>query len=144
MLLLSACQPAAEAPAEPVKISESDAEIIANRNEVEFTSMNAARIKAAYAADVVAFDPGVPGLMMDRDTFDKAQDEFAAQKLDTFQRKDRKIQILDADTFIVSGTAELASTIVPGNAATFRYTDVYEKQADDKWKIVNEHISLTK
>lgn len=141
---LSGCQQAAEAPAAPVAISESDAEIIANRNEVELASTNAARVKAIYASDIVAFDPGVPALMTDRAAFDKAQDDFVAMKFDSFGRKERKVQVLDADTFIVSGTSDMASTTVPGNKGTFRYSEVYQKQPDGKWLIVNEHVSLAK
>lgn len=141
---LSGCQQAAEVPAAPVAISESDAEIIANRNEVELASTNAARVKAIYARDIVAFDPGVPALMTDRAAFDKAQDDFVAMKFDSFGRKERKVQVLDADTFIVSGTSDMASTTVPGNKGTFRYSEVYQKQPDGKWLIVNEHVSLAK
>lgn len=143
-LLLAGCQQKAEAPPPPAKLSDGDATIIANRNEVEFASTDAARIKAVYAPDIVAFDPGVEGLITDRAAFDKAQDEFAAMKFDSFERKDRKVQVLDADTFIVSGTSAIGSTVKPSNNGVFRYTEVYQKQPDGKWQIVNEHISMTK
>ncbi|MCB2014057.1 MAG: DUF4440 domain-containing protein [Sphingobium sp.] len=144
-LLLAGCQQKAEeAPPPPAALSEGDATIMVNRNEVELASMDAGRIKALYAPDVVAFDPGVDGLITERAAFDKAQDEFAAMKFDGFQRKDRKVQVLDADTFIVSGTSAIGSTAKPSNNSIVRYTDVYQKQPDGKWLIVNEHISMVK
>ncbi|MGD9812137.1 MAG: DUF4440 domain-containing protein [Sphingobium sp.] len=144
MCVLAGCQQAQDVPPAPAALSQSDAEIIANRVEVEMASADAARIKAIYAPDVVAFDPGVPGLIVDRATFDKAQDAFAALKFDSFERKDRKVQVLSADIFIVSGTTEVGSTTIAGNKGTYRYTDVYKKEPDGKWLIVNEHTSLTK
>lgn len=141
LVSLTGCQKAEVAVPAPQKLSESDAQMMVNRNEVEFRSADAARIKAAYTPDVVAFDPGVPELMTDRAAFDKAQDAFAAQKYDGLTNKERKIQVVDADTIIVSGTAELSSSTVPANYALMRYTQVYGKQGDGKWLIVNEHLS---
>ena len=143
LVMLAGCQQEKPAPV-PQKISESDAEIIANRNEVEFASTDAARIEAVYAPDVVAFDAVSMPLITDRTRFDALQKEFAAQKFDSISDRERKIQVLDPDTFIVSGTSDLASTTVPGNRATMRYTQVYEKQQDGNWRIVNEHISTVK
>ena len=51
-------------------------------------------------------------------------------------------QRLDADHFIASGTATLTSTDGPTKSATMRFTDVYERQADGRWLIVNEHVSM--
>ena len=54
----------------------------------------------------------------------------------------RKIQLLDADHFIVSGTADMTSKDGPMKSAAMRFTDVYERQTDGKWLILNEHVSM--
>jgi ketosteroid isomerase-like protein len=63
-------------------------------------------------------------------------------KFDHIDVPDRKIQTLDADHFIVSGTGAMTSTSGPVKSAAMRFTDAYERQADGKWLIVNEHVSM--
>ena len=81
-------------------------------------------------------------LVTDRPTWDKNQDGFAAAKLDKAVRKQREIQILGADTFIMSGLWALTSSAVPANAMTVRCTDVFHRDPAGKWPIVNEHCSV--
>lgn len=140
--LLAGCNKA-EAPASPAAaaITEAEAGQIADATVSAWGSMDAAKVKALYAPDVVAFDFAVPGLSADRADFDKRQDAFVALKMDKYVQKERKIQIFDADTFILSGTWDGSSTAVPANDGPVRCTDVFRRQADGKWLIVNEHCS---
>jgi len=64
-------------------------------------------------------------------------------KPSNFRVPNRRVTVLDADTFIVSGTGS-ADTDAKGapNPITFRFSDVFEKQADGKWLIVHEHIDV--
>jgi ketosteroid isomerase-like protein len=56
----------------------------------------------------------------------------------------RRVQILDADTFVSTeiATVEMKPGVKPAGG-TASVTDVYHKQANGSWLIVNEHVSLT-
>ncbi|MGH6785783.1 MAG: DUF4440 domain-containing protein, partial [Novosphingobium sp.] len=99
-------------------------------------------IEAPYSKEVVAFDPMEAPLSTTWDNWHRLQEGFAAMKLDKVAVADRKIQILDADNFIVSGTADFTSTDGAMKAAKMRFTDVYHRGDDGKWWIVNEHVSM--
>ena len=71
----------------------------------------------------------------------QAQDVFAAAQIDSEEQISRKIQLLDADTFVVSGVWNGTSKAKPENNGEVRCTDVFQKGADGAWIIVNEHCS---
>lgn len=142
---LAACSQQAAKPAHPAEaatVSEADAAAIADATQAAWTTMDVAMIEAPYARDVVAFDPGVAPLSTTWANWHKLQQGFAAMKFDKISVPDRKIQRVDADTFIVSGTGTMTSTAGKLKSATLRFTDVYQKQPDGKWLIVNEHASM--
>ena len=123
-------------------ISESDAAKIADETLGVWKSMDAAKINATYAPDIAGFDMVMPALISDRATWNKATDGFAAAKIDGIEATARKIQVLNADTFIVSQSDKITSSAMPKNNTTVRCTDVFEKGVDGKWLIVNEHCSV--
>ena len=124
------------------KISESDAATAADATEAVWVSQDAAKIDALYAPDVVGFDPMEAPLSTDRSHWTKLQQGYAAMKFDHKDVRDRKIQVLDGEDFIASGTATLTSKDGPMKTAAMRFTDVYRKQPDGRFLIVNEHISM--
>lgn len=140
-----ACQKAANTPAASgaAMISEAEAGKIDDAAEAAWASMDAAKIKAVYGPNIVGFDGSTPGLAHDRAAWDKLQDAFAAAKIDKIVQKDRVIQVLDSDTFVVSGVFDVTSSASPQNAVTLRCTDVFQKAADGSWPVVNEHCSNT-
>jgi ketosteroid isomerase-like protein len=137
----SACQQAAPGTATATPVSEADAGKIADATVAGWTSMDAAKIKALYAPSIVGFDYTIGPLSTDRATWDKAQDLFAAAKIDSAVQTARKIQIVAPDVFVVSGTWDVKSSSTPANDGTVRCTDVYQKDASGHWPIVNEHCS---
>lgn len=139
-VLTAACAKEAAAPAPG--FTEADAAKLADAMVKGWESKDAATIKALYAPGVVAFDYAYGPLEEDRATFDKAQDAFAAAQIDSEQQISRKIQLLDADTFIVSGVWNGTSKAKPENNGQVRCTDVFQKDATGAWTIVNEHCSL--
>ncbi len=139
-LMLGACQKA-ETPA-AAAITEADAAKLADAMVKGWESKDAAVIKGLYAPDVVAFDYAYGPLEADRATFDKAQDVFAAAQIDGEEQISRNIQVLDADTFIVSGVWNGTSKAKPENNGQVRCTDVFQKDAAGAWTIVNEHCSV--
>ena len=67
---------------------------------------------------------------------------FAASQPRDFTIANRAVQLLDPDTFVVSGV--LNYTIQFGKARQpirARFTHVYQRQADGTFKIAHEHIS---
>jgi hypothetical protein len=139
----SACNKAAETAAKaPAAVSEADAAAAADATQAAWMSGDPAKIEAVYGKDVVAFDPVDPPLSTTWENWDKLQKGFAAMKFDHIDVPDRKIQALDADHFVVSGTGNMTSATGPLKAAAMRFTDVYSRQPDGKWLIVNEHVSM--
>ena len=137
-LALGGCHGAAQQAAMP---SDGEMTKMANDTVAAWTSMDAAKIKAIYAPNVVAFDFVAAPLETDRPTFDKAQDAFAAAKLNNAEQVSRTLQPLDPDTFVMSGAWNISSSSVPANKAAVRCTDVFHKDAAGAWPIVNEHCS---
>ena len=140
--LLGACQKA-DAPAAAVAaaVTEADASKAFDDTVAVWGSMDAAKIKALYAPDVISFDIAAPAMTTDRAAFDKNQDAFAAAKLDKITVSAKKIQIVDGDTFIVSSVSDGTSSTIPANNSSFRCTDLYHRGDDGKWWIVNENCS---
>ena len=62
-------------------------------------------------------------------------------KFDHLAITQSKTQILDPDALIFSSVGNLTSSAGPVKALPLRCTDVYRKQADGKFLIVNEHCS---
>jgi ketosteroid isomerase-like protein len=133
---------ACDKQAEKAMVTEAEASAAADAAQAAWTSMDVAKIEAIYAEDIVGFDAMAPALSTEWATWHAFQEGFAAMKLDAITVPDRKIQILDGDTFVVSGTGTLTSKEGELKSVDMRFTDVYQKQADGKWLIVNEHVSL--
>jgi len=104
--------------------------------------MDAAKIDSVYAPNIVGFDPIAPPLSTNRGNWTKLQQGFAAMKFDRIAIPDRTIQVIDNNTFIVSGTAQFTSKDGPVKVMPMRFTDVYQRQPSGKFLIINEHVSL--
>lgn len=139
-LAAGGCHKGADTTAPP-PVSEADAAKAADATVAAWTSMDAAKIKALYGPSVVGFDYAIGPLSTDRVTWDRAQDIFAAAKIDGAVQVSRKIQLLDSDVFVVSGVWDVTSSTMPASNGTVRCTDVYQKDANGHWPIVNEHCS---
>jgi ketosteroid isomerase-like protein len=135
-----ACHKATDTAAPP-PVSEADATRIADATVAGWTSMDVTKIKALYGPSVVGFDYAIGPLSTDRVTWDRAQDIFAAAKIDGANQISRNIQILDSDVFVVSGVWDVKSSSTPASNGTVRCTDVYQKDSNGHWPIVNEHCS---
>ncbi len=122
-------------------LSDADAAKITDATVATWQSMDASKIDGLYAPDVVGFDVSAAPLSTDRANWTKLQQGFAAMKFDHLAITQSKTQILDPDTFIFSSVGNLTSAAGTVKALPIRCTDVYRKQADDKFLIVNEHCS---
>jgi ketosteroid isomerase-like protein len=141
VMALAACQQQPAAPVASAALSEAEAEALVDSAQADLASADVDKIDALYADNIIAFDPvqrtmGSGAVMMH--AFNAP---FATLKLDRIEVPDRKIQVLDADTVVVSGTAHLSSSTGASNDMAMRYTQVFQKQADGSWKIATEHLS---
>lgn len=101
-----------------------------------------AKIDALYASDVVAVDAGAPEIGKGGEAMHKFNAGFVGLKFDKMAYTDRQIQVLDGEDFIVTAKVHAESSKGPIKATDFRLTDVFRKQADGGFKIVNEHVSF--
>ena len=122
-------------------ISDADAKAVTDATVATWSSMDAAKIDALYSPDVVGFDLSAAPLSTDRANWTKNQQGFAAMKFDKATVTSSKTQILDDEDFIFSSVSDLTSTAGTLKSLTVRCTDVFRKQADGKFLIVNEHCS---
>lgn len=122
-------------------ISSADAAKVTDATVAAWQSMDATKIDALYAPDVVGFDVTAAPLSTDRANWSKLQQGFAAMKFDHATVTQSKTQIMDGEDFVFSSVANLTSTSGPVKAMAVRCTDVFRKQPDGRFLIVNEHCS---
>ena len=137
---VAACdkQQAARAP-----VTEAEASGIAERAEASFTTGDVNAIMSQYADGAVMIDASNPIPSTDRKVQTGWARTFVSMKPANYHVPDRRIQIVGPDAFVSSGTEVF--TIQSGNATptvSARFTDVFQRQRDGSWKIVQEHVSM--
>lgn len=140
--MLAACQPKSADDAKLAPPTQAEAAKIAAATEASYASGDASQIMAQYADGAVMFDQGLLAPVADRQLQTKLTQGFAATQPRDFTIANQAIQVLDADTFVASGVTNF--TIQLGQArqpARARFSQVYQRQADNSWKIVHEHMS---
>jgi hypothetical protein len=142
LFALAACNPRPAAAPDAAVPTEAEAAAIVDASEATWTSSDTVKIMAAYKAGGVWFDSVAVAPTADRATQRKWTEGFSAMKLTDKSIAAKNVQVLDADTIVASGIATLKGG-AEADPVTFRYSDVYEKQADGKWLIVHEHLSAT-
>jgi ketosteroid isomerase-like protein len=128
---------------EHTPVTKAEATKIAEAAEANFTTGDTRKIMAQYADGAVMFDADHPALSTDRKVQTGWAQAFASMKPADYHVPDRQIQLLGPDAFISSGTEVFS---VEAGAArptvSARFTDVFQRQSDGSWKIVNEHVSM--
>jgi hypothetical protein len=140
LLALAACKPA---QTDRAPVTKDQATQIAERAEATFTSGDVNAIMRQYADGAVMFDASHAGLTTDRKVQTDWARSFVSMKPADYQVPDRQIQIVGSDAFVSSGTETF--TVAAGAArptVSARFTDVFQRQKDGSWKIVNEHVSM--
>ena len=136
---LAACQqPAAQPP-----VTEAQAEQIARAAEATFTSGDLGKIMDQYADNAVMIDASTADPSTDRKVQSGWAKTFVSMKPANFQVAGRHIQLVGPDAFVSSGIERF--TVEAGAArptVSARFTDVFQRQKDGKWKIINEHVSM--
>ena len=98
---------------------------------------------AQYADNAVMIDAASPAPSADRKVQSGWAQTFVSMQPADYKVIDRKIQLLGGDAFISSGIETF--TVAAGAArptVSARFTDVFQRQKDGSWKIVNEHVSM--
>ena len=140
VVALAGCKPAQTGQA---PVTKAEATKIAELAEANFTNGNIDAIMRQYADGAVMFDATHPALSTDRKVQAGWTRDFVSMKPQDYDVPDRQIQVVVPDAFVSSGTETF--TVAAGEARptiTARFTDVYQRQKDGSWKIVNEHVSL--
>lgn len=138
----AACQQSpAPTAVSATKIGDVEAAKIADATVANWLSKDAARIKAMYAADVAGYDVTTPALVTDRAAWDKVQDGFATMGMDGATQRERKIQILSPDVFVMSGAWDVTNSGNPAYNGAIRCTIVYRRDEKGNWPIVAEQCS---
>ena len=138
-LLLAACQQPAAHPA----VTEAEAQKIALDAESTFTTGDLGKIMDHYADQAVMIDASTVNPSTDRKIQTGWAKNFISMKPADYQVADRHIQLVGPDAFISTGIERF--TVGAGTArptVSARFTDVFQRQSDGKWKIVNEHVSM--
>ncbi len=139
-LALSACEKAST-PSPPITAAEATR--IAERAESTFTKGDVKAIMSQYANDAVMIDAGSPDPSTDRKVQSGWAQTFVSMRPADYKVVDRRIQLLGGDAFVSSGIETF--TVAAGAArptVSARFTDVFQRQKDGSWKIVNEHVSM--
>jgi ketosteroid isomerase-like protein len=140
LIALCGCMPA---PTDHAAPTTAEANKIAEQAETTFTTGNVDAIMRQYADNAVMFDASHPAISADRKVQSGWARDFVSMKPADYHVPDRQIQILGPDAFVSSGTEVF--TVEAGQTRpqiSARFTDVFQRQKDGSWKIVNEHVSM--
>jgi uncharacterized protein (TIGR02246 family) len=139
-LLLAGCD---KAPIKRTAVNATEAAAIAELAEGNFTAGKVEAIMDQYADDAVMIDAAAPNPSADRKVQTGWAQTFVSMKPADYRVRDRHIQLLGPDAFISSGVEVF--TVGAGAArptVSARFTDVFQRKADGRWKIVHEHVSM--
>ncbi len=149
MVALAACTPpgapTAEAPVAPPPVvlpTQTDVDAALAKIDAAVKAKDAVAVAALYAPGAVFVDP-MENAVAKTDPAGLLAGVTAWMKMEpTLSTNTRETQILDADTFVVSGLETL--DFKRNGRATWivqRFTQVWQKQADGQWLIATEHLS---
>ena len=139
-LVLGACL--REAP-KHAPVTEAEATRIAEQAEANFTTGDVKAVMAQYADPAVMIDAATANPSTDRKVQTGWANSFVSMKPADYKVVDRHVQLLGGDAFVSSGIETF--TVEAGQArptVSARFTDVFQRQKDGKWKIIHEHVSM--
>ena len=137
---LSGCD---KAPGGHAPVTDSEATQIATAAEASFTTGNLDAVMNQYDDKAVMIDASSPEPSDDRKVTTGWAKSFISMKPADYRVIGRHIQLLGPDAFVSSGVESF--TVAAGAArptVSARFSDVFQRQGDGKWKIVNEHVSM--
>ena len=140
ILFVVACKQSGPGPA---PVTEAEAAKIAETAEATFTGGDVSKIMGQYADKAVMIDASKPEPSADRKVATESARALVSMKPQDYQVLDRHIQLVGPDAFVSSGIQRF--TVAAGTArptVSVRFTDVFQRQPGNSWKIVHEHMSM--
>ncbi|WP_118857306.1 YybH family protein [Sphingomonas mesophila] len=142
-LLVAGCDVQKSAGGNQAEAQAGTPEEIVASVEDSWRSGSAETAMALYAPDAVVFSTGKLAPTRDRNVITQETAGFMAMKPADFAVTERNVQQLDPDTLVASGVVSFTAQVGPARQmARARFTQVLQKQADGRWLIVHEHMSL--
>ena len=139
-LALVGCQ---KAPSGQPPVTRAEAEKIAKAAEASFTLGDTGKIMDQYADGAAMIDASSPQPSADRKVQTGWARAFTSMKPADYHVTGREIRLLGVDAFVSSGMEVFTVAAGAGRpTVSARFTDVFQRQADGKWKIVAEHVSM--
>ena len=140
VLALPTCQ---KAPSGQPPVTKAEAEKVAEAAEATFTGADTGKIMDQYADGAAMIDASSPQPSTDRKVQTGWARAFTSMQPADYRVTGREIRLLGGDAFVSSGMEVF--TVAAGAArptVSARFTDVFQRQSDGKWKIVAEHVSM--
>jgi uncharacterized protein (TIGR02246 family) len=145
-MALAACEvnkPAGQDGSQANAATADDAASVISAVEQSWQSGSAEEAMKHYAPDAVVFSTGKLPPTRDRNVVTQETAGFMAMKPADFTITERNTQKLDDDTIVSSGIVGFTAEVGPARQMLrARFTQVLQKQADGRWLIVHEHMSL--
>jgi uncharacterized protein (TIGR02246 family) len=145
-LALAACEvnrPGTQDDSQMNSATSDDAAAVVSAVEQSWQSGLAEEAMKHYAPDAVVFSTGKLEPTRDRNVVTQETAGFMAMKPADFIVTERNTQKLDDDTLVSSGIVGFTAQVGPARQMLrARFTQVLQKQADGRWLIVHEHMSL--
>ena len=140
VLALPSCQ---KAPSGQPPVTKAEAEKIAETAEATFTLGDTGKIMDQYADGAAMIDASSPQPSSDRKIQTGWARAFTSMKPADYHVTGREIRLLGGDAFVSSGMEVFTVAAGAGRpTVSARFTDVFQRQPDGKWKIVAEHVSM--
>jgi ketosteroid isomerase-like protein len=139
-IALTACD---KVPRDNRPVTVAQATKIAEGTEANFTKGDVKAVMAQYADNAVLIDATSPNPSADRRVQSAWAQTFVSMQPADYKVVDRHIQLVGPDAFVSSGIETF--TVAAGSArptVSARFNDVFQRQKDGSWKIVNEHVSM--
>lgn len=124
------------------KLTAAAALKIAMSPLVIWDKQNAKALDTMYMSSAVGFDASTAPLLVGGDAFVAINQLFKAMNYNKVEVPVKKVQVIDSDVFVFTSVTNLASTKGPGKPVTYRCTDIFQRQSNGQFKIVNEHCSF--
>ena len=137
---LTACQ---KAPSGQPAVTAAEAEKIAAAAEATFTTGDVGAIMEQYAEGAAMIDASSPQPSADRKVQTGWARAFTSMKPADYKVSGRAIKLLGGDAFVSAGIESFTVAAGAGRpTVSARFTDVFQRQGNGKWKIVAEHVSM--
>ena len=140
VIALAGCQ---KPPSGQPPVTKAEAEKIAEATEATFTLGDTGKIMDQYADGAAMIDASSPQPSSDRKIQTGWARAFTSMKPADYHVTGREIRLLGGDAFVSSGMEVFTVAAGAGRpTVSARFTDVFQRQPDGKWKIVAEHVSM--